>query len=134
MMSRTRFKCTALLLCHDVLHDARTGNVHLIGVGNRLRPDRYPARIPGFCVYVVLYGVEDHDTLVLVCCDADDSDIFATPIHRIESPGKNEHRVTFQVLDAVFPQPGRYRLQCIVNEFRISETYIILPPLEEKQP
>ena len=134
MSSRKRFKCTALLLCHDVIHDAKTGNVHLIGVGNKLRPDFYPARTSEICAFAVLFGVEDMDTVLLICGDANDNDIFVTPVHRIESPGMNDHRVTFRVRDAVSPRAGTYRVQCCVNEFLVSEIRIFLPALKDTQP
>ena len=134
MTSRTRIKCTTLLVCHDVIHDSKTGNVHLIGVGNKLRPKRYPARTPGYCAFAVLSGVKASDTVVLVCSDQEDTDIFATPVHRVESPGRNEHRLVFRIQEPVFPRPGNYRLQCFVNEFLVSEIVIVLPPLEGISP
>ena len=46
-----------LILCHGVQQDSATGNVHLIGVFDSIRPAKtpaYPHRYGEFCVFVQL--------------------------------------------------------------------------------
>src|SRR5438477_5258676 len=50
-----------LLLCNDVVTDPETGNVHIVGVFNTIRPHSrpaYPHQHPEFCVFLQLTDFE----------------------------------------------------------------------------
>jgi hypothetical protein len=105
-----------MLLCNDVLVDPSTGNIHLMGAFNEIRPrgqTGFPHRHAVFCVFIQLTDAEGEiPGFVQVVEEASLELVYQTPSYRISFPDRlSLVRVCFRIRDCTFPGPGIYWIQ-----------------------
>jgi hypothetical protein len=113
MPTRTLPEMKPLVVCHDLLVDSDSRNIHLIGAFTAIRPQvqpAYPHRHLSFCVYAQLSDAEGTFPAFVKVVDADTRDeIFRTETHSLVFPRRQFLlRACFRRRNCVFPHSGVY--------------------------
>lgn len=108
----------AMMVCDQVIIDAKTGKQSLIGAFNMIGGTRFPLRYPGFTVYVALTEGYGDTTLRLRLIEASETGepLFERPLTiRFTDPRMicEMHTVIYNV---TFPEPAEYRLQLFCDQ------------------
>jgi hypothetical protein len=125
-----------LLFCHDVLSDPDTGNVHLIGVFDAIRPQSqppFPHRHGQFAVFVELTDAAGVVPARLDVVEAQSGElIFRTADHRLVFRNRQAIlRALFRLQNCRFSRPGVYWVQFFChNRFITDKALHLLQPGE----
>ncbi len=115
-----------LILCRDVVLDPDTGNVHVIGVFDAIRPAPpllLPHRLEEWCVFVQLADAQGEVNAVIRIVEADTQDlVFETRPHRVRFPNRRMVvRANFRLSDCALPRPGVYWVELHVNGWWLTD-------------
>lgn len=123
----------ALVLCENVIEDARTGNKSLIGIITNITAERFPFSTLPLTVFISVTGgtgaftcrlVCEHagtgKNILDVCCDLDSRSPFGVA------------DVMFAFRSISFPYPGRYSLKVLVDNVLIMSRPLSVSKYEEK--
>ena len=114
-----------LVLCQDVLLDADSGNIHIVGVCNAIQPptDSFPHRQSMLCLFVQLADAEGEVEAHVRVVEADTQEVvFETRRHRLRFPHRRfVVRANFRLVNCVLPRPGVYWVELHVNNWWLTD-------------
>jgi hypothetical protein len=105
----------AVYLCDDVVPDAETGKVHLLGVFNAARPAGgiFPYRLDRLCVFAQLVGGPPEAPMHIEVVRAETDEVaYASPTYSVRFPTRlTTTSVCIRVRGCPFPAPGVYLVE-----------------------
>ncbi|MDA1195293.1 MAG: hypothetical protein O2894_08915 [Planctomycetota bacterium] len=107
----------AFLVCDQIIQDAQTGKISLIGLFQDLRADRFPATHPSLWIYTSLTNARGAYTFEIQLVDVANSTVLGkgTP-PTIQIPGPLETaEMCAQLGNLQLPRPGTYEFQLLAN-------------------
>ena len=118
----------AMLICDQVIIDARTGKQSIIGSFSVINATRFPLRYPCMMVYAALTEGHGKTPLQLRLIDADEET--EPVVDRTLQISFNDPRQVCELHSAFyglsFPQPGEYRFQLFSSGEPLMERRLLL--------
>ena len=125
----------AIIICDQVITDAESKKKTLVGIFNQVFASKYPAHHPSMAVFVSVTGGTGSYRVGLRLVSLDQPE--DCPV--IEVPGKIEFKnpnqvfdVHFQLNGVVFPRPGNYQFEFLIDGEMTLMRRLKVEPREKK--
>ncbi len=127
--------CLSLVMCDNILQDAETKKYYLMGTATMTYARSFPARYQKLCLYVVLTGIHEPQTITikLVHLDtASNEDRQVMSISgNVDAPDPLAvAELTFAMRNLPFPPPGEYRFQLMASETLLAERKFVVKEMK----
>lgn len=125
----------AMVICDQVIIDARTGKQSIIGSFSVVNSPRFPVRYPCITVYVALTEGHGKTPLQLRLIDSNEEE--KPVIDRTLSINFQDPRQVCELHSAfynlVFPKPGEYRFQLFSQGEPLMERRLLVRKVEQRR-
>ena len=126
----------AMMICDQVIIDARTGKQSIIGSFSVINAQRFPLRYPSMMVYVALTEGRGHTPLQLRLVDLNEEE--KPVVDRAMSISFQDPRQVAELhsvfYNLVFPKPGEYRFQLFSQGEPLMERRLMVRKVEPRRP
>ena len=107
----------ALMLCDQVISEARTNKKSLIGVFNNIAASAFPCRHPRLCVFVSITGGHGKTKTDVRCVNEDNGTTLFGASGEVRFPHPNHVvEAVFEFNNVTFPGPGLYCIEVLGND------------------
>ena len=125
----------AMMICDQVIIDARTGKQSLIGSFSVINTPRFPLRYPCMMVYVALTEGHGKTPLQLRLIDSNEEEkpVIDRALHIDFQDPRQVCELHSAFYNLVFPKPGEYRFQLFSQGEPLMERRLLLRKIEPRQ-
>jgi hypothetical protein len=116
-----------MIACDDVLTNSQLSSKPVIvGLTTAFRANKYPFRLPGLCVFLVLTGGRGQGMATLRIVDDGSEDLVVKFSHPIAFPTDPlaVSGIPWRLLDVGFPRPSVYRVEFRYNDVNLAQQLI----------
>ena len=130
----------AMMICDQVIIDARTGKQSIIGSFSVVNGVRFPLRYPCLMVYVALTEGRGKTPLRVRLIDSEEADkpVVDRTMHITFTDPRQVCELHSAFYNLTFPKPGEYRVQLFSSDEPLMERRLLLrkvtPPKGRKPP
>lgn len=109
-------KVEVLLLCDQVIQDARSGKNTLVGVFDRIFARQFPATHPQMNIYAVVSGAPNQKVLTTLRIVGPGGHLADVPGGETQLSGYGRANIVGNLIGIQLPDLGQYRFQVLVND------------------
>ncbi len=125
----------AMIICDQVIVDARTGKQSIIGAFSVINTARFPLRYPCLMVYVAMTEGRGKVPLQLRLIDSDEGDrpVVDRALHITFRDPRQVCELHSAFYNMVFPREGEYHLQLLSHGELLMERRLLVRKIDPKQ-